>query len=98
MLIVAGKIDVDPAVRDDYLASRHEGITRTRDEPGCIDYVFSADSLLPGRVRLFEIWESREALDVHLKLRDSRPAPTPAFEVLGREVLVYNVSSTGPVG
>jgi quinol monooxygenase YgiN len=98
MVIVAGWIDVDAAVRDDYLASRIEGMIKTRQEPGCIEYVFSADPINAGRARLFELWESREDLDVHLGVLRSSPAPGASFEVVGREVLVYDVNSSGPVG
>jgi quinol monooxygenase YgiN len=98
MVIVAGWIDVDAAVRDEYLASRVEGMIKTRQEPGCLEYVFSADPINPGRARLFELWESREDLDVHLGVLRSSPAPGASFEVVGREVLVYDVNSSGPIG
>jgi quinol monooxygenase YgiN len=98
MVVVAGWIDVDAKVRDAYLASRLEAMIATREEPGCIEYVFSADPVDLERVRLFELWESRGDLDIHLQLLRSRPASSAAFEVVGREVLVYEVSSSGPVG
>jgi quinol monooxygenase YgiN len=97
MVIVAGWIDVDAAVRDEYLASRIEGMIRTRQEPGCIEYVFSADPLNAARARLFELWESREDLDVHLGVLRATPANT-TIEVVGREVLTYEVTSSGPIG
>ena len=98
MVIVAGWIDVDAAVRDEYLASRTEGMIKTRKEPGCIEYVFSADPLESGRVRLFELWESREDLDVHIGVLRSTPASGASFEVVGREVLTYDATNTGPIG
>src|SRR5580698_5835535 len=98
MVVVAGWIDVDAKVRDAYLTSRLEAMVATREEPGCIEYVFSADPIDLERVRLFELWETREDLDVHLALLRSRSTQSAAFEVVGREVLVYDVTSTGPVG
>jgi quinol monooxygenase YgiN len=98
MIIVAGWIDVDASERDAYLAARTEGMIKTRQEPGCIEFVFSPDPLLPGRSRLFEIWESREHLDVHLGIMRSNPAPPGGIEVVGREVLAYDVSSSAPIG
>ena len=38
----------------------------TRTEAGCISYEFFADINQPGRMLLFEEWESRDALDAHL--------------------------------
>jgi quinol monooxygenase YgiN len=98
MIIVAGWIDVDTSGRDEYLAARTELMIKTRQEPGCVEYVFSADPLLPGRCRLFEIWESREHLDVHLGVLRSNPTPGKGIEVVGREVLTYDVNSSGPIG
>jgi quinol monooxygenase YgiN len=98
MIIVAGWIDVDASERDEYLAGRTEGMIKTRQEPGCVEFVFSADPILPGRCRLFEIWESREDLDVHLGIMRSNPAPAGGIAVVGREVLTYDVSSSAPIG
>ena len=56
MVVVAGWIDVDAKVRDAYLTSRLEAMVATREEPGCIEYVFSADPIDLERVRLFEPW------------------------------------------
>jgi quinol monooxygenase YgiN len=81
VIIVGGVFEVDPAERDAFLASRQEAMRRSRAEAGCLEYTFSADPLVPGRVLLYERWESQEALDAHLDaLRSAPPAggPTPA--------------------
>ena len=54
MLIVAGTIDVEPTQRESFLESRREAIASTLEEPGCREYAFSPDLMVPGRVRLFE--------------------------------------------
>ena len=98
MILVAGTFEVEPARRDEFLASREEAMRRSRNEPGCVDYVFSADPLEPGRVVLFERWEDQASLDAHIasmRARDEPPSPVP---VLSREVLHYQVSSYGPLG
>jgi quinol monooxygenase YgiN len=97
MLIVAGTIDVEPGQRDEFLRSRHEAVLATRTEPGCIEYVFSADLVDPGRVRIFEMWETKDALAAHIHALTIRP-PSSAVEVLGRDLLQYEVSGSGPVG
>lgn len=78
MVIVAGEFLVDPEEREAFLASRVEAMRRSRAEPGCLEYTFSADPLDPGRVLLFERWESQQALDAHLAALAPRPAPGPA--------------------
>jgi quinol monooxygenase YgiN len=97
MIIVAGTIDVAPDQRDAYLESRKEAMLTARAEEGCSEFAFSADIVDPGRVRLFEIWESPEALEAHLApMRAAGNAPG-AIPVVDRSVLLYDISSVGPV-
>ena len=56
----------DPDQRDEFLRSRAEVMLRSRSEAGCITYAFTPDPLDPGRVLLFERWESKAALADHL--------------------------------
>jgi quinol monooxygenase YgiN len=99
MLIVAGTIDVAPGQRDEFLRGRSEAVLATRSEPGCIEYAFSADLVDPGRVRIFEKWETKDALRAHLQAMSSQPpSPAPSVDILGRDLLQYEVSSSGPLG
>jgi quinol monooxygenase YgiN len=80
MLIVAGSFDVDPAERDAFLAGRLDSMRATRDEPGCLEYVMSADPIEPNRVVLFERWADQAAFDGHMAAvqaapRSGGPAP-----------------------
>lgn len=94
MLIVAGTFDMEPELRDDFLAARTEAIMRSRGEAGCIDYSFAADSVDPGRVRLFEIWESRADLEAHQKVMRAASA-VPDIPVV-RAVSYYEIASVEP--
>jgi quinol monooxygenase YgiN len=105
MIIVAGTFDVAPERRDEFLASRYELQLHSRTEPGCIEYVFSADSIDPGRVRLFEIWQDQASLDEHgqayrRRLAVDEEADPVAFAaavpVLVRNVLVYELGDAAP--
>lgn len=98
MLIVAGWIDVSASDRDAYLSSRLDAMIATRDEPGCVEYVFSADPIDPGRVRLFELWESRADLDVHLQVLRAKPPAPGGVAVVARSVAVYEIASSAPLG
>lgn len=99
MIIVAGTIEVDPASRAAFLASRADVMRRSRAEEGCLEYAFSADPLEPGRVVLFERWASPEALDAHIATLRSTPAPE-AEEVkpLRQAVAVYEVATVRELG
>ena len=98
MLIVAGWMDVAEDKRDAFLASRLEAMLKTRDEPGCLEYVFSPDPIDTRRVRLFELWESRADLDVHLGVMRARSAPAQSIAVLQRSVAVYETSAAESLG
>ncbi len=58
MLIIAGKEYVAPEERDACVASVTDLIQRARAAPGCMDAAISADSVEPGRINSFELWES----------------------------------------
>jgi quinol monooxygenase YgiN len=98
MLIVAGSFEVAPERRAEFIAGREDGMRRSQAEPGCIEYVFTADPLVPSRVHLFERWESKEHLATHLAGLQSASAPADAVPVLSAEVLQYEISAVGPVG
>jgi quinol monooxygenase YgiN len=100
VIIVGGTFEVDPDQREAFLAQRHEVMRRSRAEAGCLDYTFAADPLEPGRVILFERWESQEHLDAHLvALRAARPAPS-GDEVTASKttVILYDVAAEQALG
>ena len=100
MLIIAGTLEIDPAQRDAFIAAGEEGMRAARAEAGCLDYVLSADPLEPGRVYLFERWESKEHLAPHLeRIR----APQPPSDIspivpLAADLQQYEINGMGPIG
>jgi quinol monooxygenase YgiN len=92
MLIVGGVFEVEPDDREAFIAARHDMMRRSRAEPGCLEYTFAADPLEPGRVLLYERWESQEALDAHLEALGQVPQPqSPAPTSMS--IVVYEVAS-----
>ena len=99
MIIVAGFIDVDPTVRAEFLEAMREAIVATHSESGCIEYTFAADAIEPGRVRLFERWETKDDLLTHLALSAKQPSPVSGtFERAAVELAQYEISAHGPLG
>lgn len=100
MLIVAGTIEVEADKREEFLRSREEAMRISRSEPGCLDYVFSADPLEPRVVRLFERWESKEALAAHLQALRARQssAPREPGTAPKMDVAQYEIAAMGQVG
>ena len=99
MVIVAGVFEVDPEQRDAFLAGRFDRMRTSRAEQGCLEYTFSADPLVPGRVLLYERWASQDDLDAHLAVPPATPA-SPDAEVVPTSVsiVVYDVTRERPLG
>lgn len=99
-VIVSGWIDFDPTQRDEALRHFAVVVAQSRQEPGCIDYVFSPDPELPGRVRVFEHWDSDQALTEHLtlphvqRLREAIASLTRT----GRSMTHSTVTASRPMG
>ena len=66
-ILVTGTIDLDPAHRDQAIATFTECMAATRAEEGCEHYSFSADVEDPGRFHVSEQWASQEAMDTHMQ-------------------------------
>lgn len=94
MVIVAGKGYVDPGHRQALLSSLQASVRQTRAESGCLDYVVAADPVEPGRVNVYERWESKEHLAAHLAAMATPAQPTPA--VLSMEIAQYEISGSQP--
>jgi len=99
-VIVTGWIDFDPADRETALRAFSDVVAKSREEPGCIDYVFSPDPDLPGRVRVFEHWTSDGALTEHLTLPHVQElrAAIAGLTRTGREMTHHTVAVSRPMG
>jgi quinol monooxygenase YgiN len=95
-VIVSGWMDFDPADREEALRAFSVVVAKSREEPGCVDYAFTPDPDLPGRVRVFEHWASDAALTEHLTLphvQDLRSAISGLTRT-GREMTHHTVAAS----
>jgi quinol monooxygenase YgiN len=88
MVIVAGHIVVDPQERDDYLSGCVEVVRQARRAAGCLDFALSADLVDPGRVNIFERWESQAAVEA---FRGSGPSDEQGSAIRAASVAEYDV-------
>lgn len=93
MIIVSGRLYVEPAAREEYLAGCQEIVAQARVADGCLDFSISADLLEPGRINIYERWESDEHLT---RFRGSGPDSGQTVQILDAEVLRYQISGAGP--
>jgi len=62
-MIVAGHLRVEPDGRGRYLASCVAVVELARRTRGCRDFTISADLVDPGRINIFELWDSRGTVE-----------------------------------
>ena len=65
MIVVSGVMTFNPSIHDRVLERARTLTAETLKEPGCRTYGFWTDPDVPGRFRVFEEWDSQEALTGH---------------------------------
>ena len=65
-VVISGEIDVEPNAREQALLGARPRIEAALAEKGCLHYAWSADLGVPGRIHVFEDWESEADLSAHL--------------------------------
>ena len=88
MIIVAGALTVDPDGRDVYLGRCASVVAAAREAQGCLDFALGPDPLEPGRINVYERWDSEE--DLH-RFRESGPDAGQLAALLNVEVDQYVV-------
>jgi quinol monooxygenase YgiN len=94
MVIVAGHITVEPQQRESYLAGCVRIVEQARRAVGCLDVAICADLVDPGRVNIFERWESQAALET---FRSSGPDTEQRPAMLTVSVQEYDIADVRPV-
>lgn len=93
MLIIAGRLRVDAAHRDRYLAATAGVAPAARRFPGCLDFVQAADPVEPDRINVYERWETDEALMAFRTSGSPEDEPEPAPDILDADVRKYRISA-----
>jgi quinol monooxygenase YgiN len=94
MVIVAGHITVEPQHRESYLAGCVSVVEQARGAAGCLDFAITADLIEPGRVNIFERWESQAAVEA---FRGSGPSDEQGASVLSASVAEYDIADVRPL-
>ncbi|ANW64724.1 antibiotic biosynthesis monooxygenase [Mycobacterium sp. djl-10] len=94
MVIVAGYLCVAAGERDGYLTGCAAVVQMARAAAGCLDFSISADLVDPGRINVFERWETQQAVDA---FRGSGPDDQQSAALLSAAVAEYDVSATRPL-
>jgi quinol monooxygenase YgiN len=97
MLIVAGELVVEEGAVESVRDALRTMEEATRAEPGCIAYAFSLDVSDPTRLRVFERWESREALEAHFATPHMAAFGAAVAQVQPRSVEIKAFEVSGEV-
>jgi quinol monooxygenase YgiN len=89
MVIVAGHLVVDREQRESYLADCVSVVEQARSAPGCLDFAITADLVDPGRIDIFERWESQAAVEL---FRGSGPSDEQGAAMRSASVAEYDVA------
>lgn len=71
-------------------------VAASRGEPGCIEYHMLRDQQDPNLFIFFEVWESREALDVHSNLPHMKRFHEARMEYLERDFEIRAIDMLSP--
>jgi quinol monooxygenase YgiN len=93
MIIVSGQLHVDPEARAAYLEDCRAVLELARAAPGCLDFALSPDPLEPGRINVYERWESDEDL---ARFRGSGPSDEQGAQIRDASVAKYRIAAVEP--
>lgn len=88
-VVICAQIELPPENREAALAGAKELIEMALAEKGCRHYAWSADPHYPGRVHVFEEWDSQEDLQAHF----AAPSYTGMLGHLGKYSLIGATST-----
>jgi quinol monooxygenase YgiN len=94
-VVVAEHLMVDRDQRADYVTGCVDVVRQARAAAGCLDFAISADLLDPGRINVYERWESHSAVEA---FRDSGPSDEQGAALVSASVAEYDVASQRSLG
>lgn len=86
MVIVAGHLVVDPDERAAYLEGCAAVVEAARAADGCLDFSIGADLVDPGRINVYERWDSQDAVET---FRGSGPSGDQQTAIRSASVAEY---------
>lgn len=88
MIIVAGKLFINPTQRTNFLKLTRAAVDAARQTKGCIDFAVSADLIDNNRVNVFEMWKTQKELE---SFRNEGPGEDLSRMILKYEIKEYEI-------
>ena len=98
MITLAGVIHATPEGIEQMADAIKTMVAASNAEPGCHAYSFAQDVSNPSDIRVFECWESDEALAEHFTMPHMAAFQAAMAEVTvtGMEIQKFEISSVAP--
>ncbi len=98
MLLITGTIRLPPARLAAARPAMQAMIEASRAEPGCLEYSYAEDVLVPGLMHINELWDSRAHLQAHFRSNHIAAwrAHWADLEITGRNLKLYEVGDAEP--
>ncbi len=98
-IIIAGSVDVDPEKRAAAIEAAGPLLDPTREQEGCIAYVWCADPIQEGRIWVYERWQDEASLAAHLAgpHYEAMLATIGSHGLRGVDVAKHRISLSEPV-
>lgn len=98
-IIIAGTLEIDSEQVEAALEAARPLIEGALTQDGCLDYDWSPNPWIAGRIRVFERWRDEESLASHFQNRWYRDmlATIGTFGFKSADVLKYRVDLSEPV-
>jgi quinol monooxygenase YgiN len=92
VIIVTANITAKPGERDELISKSQNVIESTRQEQGNISYELLASTEDENVLLMFEKWESKEALDIHMQTEHFKAFGTAIKDIIAKEldITVYS--------
>jgi quinol monooxygenase YgiN len=99
MIVIAGTLPVQPDKRTDAEAACTKMSLASKAENGCGAYEFAWDIQDPNVLRIFEQWDTQQAIDAHFAAPHMAEFGAALGGLLGGapSITRYEVSSSGPL-
>lgn len=99
MILVIGTVRLPPENIARARPAMAAMVAGSRGEDGCLEYAYSEDLLVPGLVRVTEVWRDREALKAHFQTPHMAAwrAAFPGLEISDRNLSLYEAGEPEPI-
>lgn len=99
MILVIGTVRLPPGNIAKARPAMEAMVAGSRAEDGCFEYAYSEDLLVPGLVRVTEVWRDRDALGAHFQTPHMAVwrAAFPSLEITDRNLSLYEAGQPEPI-